>query len=96
MIAYGIGVLHLIREISNAHPRVSQPWYADDAGAGGTFQQILEHFRDFQARRPARGYYPDPTKRILVMAPGNVDREEKHFRGLEIRVVTRYSYLGGT
>ena len=58
MIAYGIGVLTLIRELRNTHPRVTQPWYADDAGARGTFQQILEHFWDLQARGPARSYYP--------------------------------------
>ena len=58
MIAYGIGVLPLIRELWVAHPRVTQPWYSDNAGAGGKFQHILEHFRDLQARGPARGYYP--------------------------------------
>ena len=45
MIAYGIEVLPLVRELWGAHPRVTQPWYADDAGAGVMFQQILEHFR---------------------------------------------------
>ena len=70
MIAYGIGVLPLIRELRNAHPRVTQPWYADDAGAGGRFQQIQEHFQDLHSRGPARGYYPEPTKSILVVAPG--------------------------
>ena len=75
MISYGIGVLPLIRELRGSQPRVTQPWYADDGGAGGKFQQIFEHFRDLQARGPARGYYPDPTKSILVVAPGNVARE---------------------
>ena len=78
MFAYGIGVFPLIRELRNAHPRVTQPWYADDAGAGGTFQQILEHFRDLQASVPDRGYYPEPTKSILVVAPGNVSQAEEH------------------
>ena len=64
MIAYGIGLLPLIRELWNAHPWVTHPWYADDAGAGGTFQKILEHFWDLQVRGPARGYYPEPTKSI--------------------------------
>ena len=36
MIAYGIGVLPLIRDLRRAHPRVMQPWYADDAGRGGS------------------------------------------------------------
>ena len=95
MIAYGIGVLPLIRDLRGAHPRVTQPWYADNVGAGRTFQQILEHFRDLQARGPSRGYYPDPTNSILVVAPGNVARAEEKFRGLGIRVVVGHRYLGG-
>ena len=55
MIAYGTGVLPLIRELGNAHPRVTQSWYAEDVAAGGTFQQVQEHFRYLQARGPARG-----------------------------------------
>ena len=74
IIAYGIGVLPLIRDLRGAHPRVTQPWYSDDAGAGGKFTNIMEHLRDLQARGPARGYYPEPTKIILVVDPGNVAR----------------------
>ena len=95
MIAYGIGFLPLFRVLRSAHLRVTKPWYADDAGAGGTFQQVQENFRDLQERGPARGYYPDPTKRILVVAPGNVAWDKEHFRGLGIRVVTGHRYLGG-
>ena len=85
MIACGIGVLPLIRELWNAHPRVTQSCYADDAGAGGTFHQVQEYFQDFQARGPARGYHPEPIKSILVVASGNVARAEEHFRGLGVR-----------
>ena len=46
MIAYGIGVLPLIQELRESHPRVTQPCYADYTGAGRKFQQIQEHFRD--------------------------------------------------
>ena len=51
-------------------------------GIGGEFTNILEHLRDLQARGPAQGYYPEPTKSILIVAPGNVARAEEHFRGL--------------
>ena len=95
MIAYDIGVLPLIREIRNAHPWVTQPWYDDDAGVGGTFQKILDHFRDLQARGMARGYYLDPTKSILVISPGNVARTVEYFWGIGIRVVMGHRYLGG-
>ena len=70
MIAYGIGVLPLIRELRDAYTHVNQTWYADDAGAGGGFGHILEHFQDLQARGPQRGYFPERTKRILVIARG--------------------------
>ena len=52
------------------------------------------HFQDLQARGPAQGYYPEPTKSILVVAPGNVARAEEHIRGIGIRVVTGHRYLG--
>ena len=95
MIAYDIGLLPLIREIWGAHTRVTQPWYADDAEAGGGFQYILAHLRDMQARGPSRGYFPEPTKSILVVAPINVAREEEFFRGVGFQVVTGSWYLGG-
>ena len=95
IIAYGISVPPFIRELQGAHPWVTQPWYSDDAGAGGKFTNIMEHLRDLQARGLAQGYYPEPTKSILVVAPGNVARAEEHFRGLGIRVVTGHRYLGG-
>ena len=35
MIAYEIGFLSLIKYLQDPHPRITQPWYADDAGGGG-------------------------------------------------------------
>ena len=79
MITYGIGVLPLIWELREAHPRVTQPLYADDRGAGGTFAEVHAHFQDLQVRGPARGYYPELTKSILVVTPGNVAWDKEHF-----------------
>ena len=84
MIAYGNRVLPLLRELRGAHPQGTQPWYADSTGVGGKVQNILEHFRDLQARGLAQGYYPERTKRILVVTPGNVARAEEHFQELGI------------
>ena len=95
MIAYGIGVLPIIRELRGAHPRVTQPWYTDDAGDGGKCVHILAHLWELQVRVPPRGYYPEPTKRILVVAPQNVARAEEFFWGMGIKVVTGHRYLGG-
>ena len=35
MITYGIRILPLKRVLRKYHPQVLQPWYAEDAGAGG-------------------------------------------------------------
>ena len=88
MIAYGIGVLPLIRELRGAHPRVTQPWYADDAWARGNCMHILAYHWDWQAQGPPRGYLPEPTKIILVVAPLNVAWAEEFFRGMGIKMVT--------
>ena len=40
MVAYGLRILLLVRELRQAHPGVIQPCYADDSGAGGTFKGI--------------------------------------------------------
>ena len=64
MITYGIWFLPLIRELQKEHPRVTQPWYADNAGEGGTFDHIMAHFQDMQARGLPRGYFLEPTKSI--------------------------------
>ena len=64
-------------------------------GRGGKFGDIMAHFRDLQLRGPARGYYPEPTKSILVVAERNVPRAKEYFRRMGIQVVTGIRYLGG-
>ena len=96
MIAYGIGVLPLIRDLQQDHPHVTQLWYADDAGACGKFGDVMAHFRDLQLGGPAQGYFPEPTKSILVVEERNVPRATEYFRGMGIQVVTGRRYIGGS
>lgn len=44
MIVYGIGALPLYRTITDEVPEYYQPWYADDAGAGDKFDNILRYY----------------------------------------------------
>ena len=94
MISYVIGVLPLIQELWDAHPSVTQLWYTDNAGAGGSFGNILVHLKDLQVRGPPRGYFTEPSKTILVVAPRNMDRAKEFFRGFRITVVNGSRYLG--
>ena len=55
----------------------------------------MDHFRDLQMKGPARGYFPDPTKNILVVSEQNVPRATEYFRRMGVKVVTGSRYLGG-
>ena len=67
MVAYGIGSLPLIKHLKLAYPDGTQPWYAGDAGAQGKFDNLKRYFNSLKRTGPARGYYPDPTKSIMIM-----------------------------
>ena len=50
---------------------------------------------DLQAWGPPWGYFPEPTKSILVVAPRNMAMEDEFFRGVGMTVVTGSCYIGG-
>ena len=95
MILYGIGMLPLTIKLKTAVPDCMQPWYADDAGAGGNFEDIDDFFKLLQLWGPARGYFPEPTKSILVVKPQSVERATARFAHLGFQVTTGARYLGG-
>ena len=94
MITYGIEILPIIRDIHAAYPQVTQTWYAKNADTGGIFDDLYEHMRDIIVRGPPWVYFPETTNIILVVYPWNVQREEAHFRGFGVRVVTISCYIG--
>ena len=69
--------------------------YGRRGGAGGSFEAVMSHFRDLHLKGPARGYFTEPTKSILVVAEQNVPRATEYFRGMGIKIVTGSRYLGG-
>ena len=95
MVVYGMGIFPLIRELWQAHPGVTQPWYVDYDEARGIFGRIWRHLDDMIVRGPLQGYLPEPTKSILVMSPWNVLQEEAFFRGYVLQIVTGICYIGG-
>ena len=62
---------------------------------GVSFGNILAHFKYIQVRGAPRSYFPEPTKRTLVVAPRNVARSEEFFWCIVMTVVTKTCYLGG-
>ena len=72
MFAYGIGVLLLIKRTRSAYPDVIQPWYADDYGALGTFNNLERYFNSLKRYGPDQGSYSGPTKSIITVHPYNL------------------------
>ena len=72
-VAYGLGVLPIIRNMKAEHPGVTQPWYADDAGSIGLFGNIEYYFNSLIRAEPESGYYPKPTKIVLIVHTENIN-----------------------
>ena len=67
-ISYGIGILLLIHELCAVQPQVMHMWYYDDAGVGVTLLPLQSHRMDLIARGTSLGYFPEPTKIIMVVS----------------------------
>jgi hypothetical protein len=95
IFAYGIGILLLIRILKAKFPAVEQPWYADDAGAGGKFDDIRRFFVKLLEIGPGYEYYPEPTKSILVVPQHSLEAAHIAFADFNFKVTTGSRYLGG-
>ena len=95
MIAYRIGILPLINNIKREIPDVPQPWYADNAGALGTFAKLETNFYFLTCQGLGRWYHPKPTKSILIVQTENIEARKLFRRRHRFRVCTSARYLGG-
>ena len=60
MVAYGIGVLPLIKLLKSAYYDVTQPWYAKNAGELGMYKNIELYFNSLKTFGPTYQYYSEP------------------------------------
>ena len=67
MIAYGIGILPLIKNPKREIPDATQLWYAAADGDLGTFTRLATYFDSLTRQGPGRGYYPEPPKSVLIV-----------------------------
>ena len=69
MIAYRIGIPPIIKNLKREIPDVTQPWYADNSGALGTFARLETYFDSLTRQGLGRGFHPEPSKRLLIVRP---------------------------
>jgi hypothetical protein len=98
MFCYGIGILPMIRQLKVIYTALKQPWYADDAGALGSFDDIIRMFTKLMEIGHDLGYFPNPSKSILVAPSSKLEFAKQHFNStydLGFSVYTVHRYLGG-
>ena len=54
------------------YPDVTQRWYAGNSEALGVFDNFGRYLNVLKRNGPALGYYPEPTKIILIGHPNNI------------------------
>ena len=94
-IAYRISILPLINHLKWAIPDVTQPWYDDDAGALGKFLRLDIYFDSLTRQVPGQGYYPKPSKNVLILRPDNLEAGKLFGAHHRFKVCTGARYLGG-
>ena len=69
--------------------------HADDAATAGTFNEIRAHLARLKELGLRYGYFPEPSKCILVVPSQWIDRTDNMFSDLKFTVVPGSRYLGG-
>ena len=73
MVAYGICILLMIKNVKAKFPDVTQHWYADYVSVLDMFANVKLYFNYIKRFGPGRGYYPKPSKSVLIMHPENIE-----------------------
>ena len=95
MIAYGIGIISLIKDLKWKIPDITHTWYADDAGYLGKFAR-LDTYVDLLTRQSlGQGYHPNMTKSVLIVRPEIFEAGKVFEVRHGFRVCTGARYLGG-
>ena len=94
MIAYGIVIIPLIKNLKREIPYVTQTWYAEDSRVLGVFARIETYFDPLTCQGPGRGYHPIPSKSVLIVRPENLEAGEYFGSHHGFKVCTGAGYLG--
>ena len=65
-----------------------QNWYADDSLCVGELSSVRKWFNRLLTDRPAYGYFPEPSKAVLVVRSLDLERLNDLFCDHGVRVVT--------
>ena len=93
MLLYAIAVLPLIQSLSD-NTWWTQNWYADDSSCVATLRNLKDWFSLLSERGPEFGYFPEPSKTVLVVDTSYETEATSMFGSLGIKVVLGQRFLG--
>ena len=86
MALYALAVIPLINKLQELHRITSQVWFADDATAASTCEQLHAWWDDLVASGPAFGYYSKASKTFLVVKEEYAEKAVKAFANTNISI----------
>ena len=93
MCFYALAVLPLIRQLSNKNRR-TQSWYADDSACVASLDRLKEWFSKLLEKGPSFGYFPEPSKSVLIIDRKFKVEAERMFSDVGIKVVSGHRFIG--
>ena len=72
-----------------------QTWYADDSACIGNIKEVRSWYDQLAGQGPAYGYFPEPKKSCLIVAPQFEDEARIFFGDLGVQIVNGHRFLGG-
>ena len=69
--------------------------YADGSSCVADLSSLRAWYDELSCRGPDYGYYPAPSKTVLVVGPSDIQQASELFGDLGIKVVSGGRFLGG-
>jgi hypothetical protein len=85
-LAMAMYALALVPLSKHLQPLCKQVWYADDATGCDTLERMHTWFEALLEYGPRYGYYPKPSKCILVVKADKLQRAQEVFKGSKVKV----------
>ena len=82
-------------DIRKAEPEVVQPWFADDDAMAGPSKRVAVAMALLQCQGPARGYFPEPAKNIVVCQEAQTDQAHRTLERFDFQYSDGHRYVGG-
>jgi len=95
MVIYGVALTPLTEMVRKMLPDTLQAWYANDSSFGGTAPHIAAAMQAILEKGPVRGYFPKPSKSILICNPAVRATVQAELGEFSFQYEDGYRHVGG-